>query len=50
MGIFSTIMDKIFHHSKAAQPATPTENAGGGAANADGNVRAAGGRASTGLA
>ncbi len=25
MGIFSTIMDKIFHHSKAAQPATPTE-------------------------
>jgi len=24
MGIFSTIMDKIFHHAKAAQPATPT--------------------------
>ena len=32
MGIFSTIMDKIFHHAKAAQPeAAPSPTAGGAA-------------------
>ncbi len=28
MGIFSTIMDKIFHHSRAAEPAQPATQPG----------------------
>jgi len=32
MGIFSTIMDKIFHHANAAQPAATPQSTGAGTA------------------